>query len=140
MPSLDMVIAENIKRQLIKHSKKQTELAEAMGICKQTVTKILNCSRHVNAKELHVIANFFNVPMEEFVKPVSLDPWDTIAVKNLSNYVLLDSSKKSVNIAGEIADMIIVQKTIRGGNEIITVNIDLGDQINEVDVDGPVFR
>ena len=56
MVDMNMTIAGNILALLKKQNKKQTDLAEALNTNRQTVNKMLNGSRMINAIELKQIA------------------------------------------------------------------------------------
>ena len=47
------LIANNIQAELKKENKKQVDLAERIGVSKQTMSKIMNGARAINAIELH---------------------------------------------------------------------------------------
>ena len=68
MVDMNMIIADNIMRCLKQHNKKQTDLAEGIGTTKQTVNKMLNGSRMINAMELKMIADYLDVKMEELTR------------------------------------------------------------------------
>lgn len=51
MLDLNMIIANNIQAELKKENKKQVDLAEEIGVSKQTMSKIMNGARAINAVE-----------------------------------------------------------------------------------------
>lgn len=53
MLDVNMIIANNIQAELKKENKKQIDLAEGIGVSKQTMSKIMNGARAINAIELH---------------------------------------------------------------------------------------
>mgnify|MGYP000563879510 FL=1 len=53
MLDVNMIIANNIQAELKKENKKQVDLAEEIGVSKQTMSKIMNGARAINAVELH---------------------------------------------------------------------------------------
>ena len=61
MVDMNAIIANNILACLKKQNKKQVDLAEAIGMTKQTVHKMLNGSRMINAVELKKIADYLGV-------------------------------------------------------------------------------
>ena len=65
MIDMNMIIAGNIQALLKKQNKKQTDLADALGTNKQTVNKMLNGARMINAIELKSISEYRGVKMEE---------------------------------------------------------------------------
>ena len=56
MLDVNMIIANNIQAELKKENKKQVELAEGIGVSKQTMSKMMNGVRVINAIELHKIS------------------------------------------------------------------------------------
>ena len=56
MLDVNMIIANNIQAELKKENKKQVDLAEGIGVSKQTMSKIMNGARAINAIELHKIS------------------------------------------------------------------------------------
>ena len=62
MLDVNMIIANNIQDELKKENKKQVDLAEGIGVSKQTMSKIMNGARAINAIELHKI-KFLNISM-----------------------------------------------------------------------------
>ena len=49
MLDVNMMIANNIQNQLKKENKKQIDLAEGIGVSRQTMSKIMNGARAINA-------------------------------------------------------------------------------------------
>ena len=61
---VNMIIANNIQAELKKENKKQVDLAEGIGVSKQTMSKIMNGARAINAIELHKISEYLHVSMD----------------------------------------------------------------------------
>ena len=68
MTNMNEVIAGNISRCLNHLGKKQNELAEAVHLPKQTISKMLNGSRMISAPELKAIADFCKTTMDKLVQ------------------------------------------------------------------------
>ena len=49
MLDVNMIIANNIQAELKKENKKQVDLAEGIGVSRQTMSKIMNGARAINA-------------------------------------------------------------------------------------------
>ena len=64
MLDVNMIIANNIQAELKKENKKQVDLAERIGVSKQTMSKIMNGARAINAIELHKISEYLHVSMD----------------------------------------------------------------------------
>ena len=65
--SMNEIIAMNISNLLSQKKKKQQDLADALDIPKQTISKMLNGARMISALELSKIANYLNVSMDSLV-------------------------------------------------------------------------
>ena len=75
MLDVNMIIANNIQAELKKENKKQVDLAEGIGVSKQTMSKIMNGARAINAIELHKISEYLHVSMDSLmtdVRPISV--------------------------------------------------------------------
>ena len=58
-----MIIANNIQAEL--KNKKQVDLAKEIGVSKQTMSKIINGARAINAIELHIPREFVGTELLE---------------------------------------------------------------------------
>ena len=112
MVDMNNVIAENIAGFLKKQNKKQTDLADALGTNKQTVNKMLNGSRMINAVELKSIAKFLGVKMEDLTK-ITAEYIDPSIVHVFMGKVQSEQAKQALVTADEISDMIIFHKKVR---------------------------
>ena len=65
MLDVNMIIANNIQAELKKENKKQVDLAEGIGVSKQTMSKIMNGARAINAVELHIPKEFVGTELLE---------------------------------------------------------------------------
>ena len=112
MVDMNNVIAENIAGFLKKQNKKQTDLADALGTNKQTVNKMLNGSRMINAVELKSIAKYLGVKMEDLTK-ITSEYIDPSIVHVFMGKVQSEQAKQALVTADEISDMIIFHKKVR---------------------------
>lgn len=112
MVDMNMTIAGNILALLKKQNKKQTDLAEALNTNRQTVNKMLNGSRMINAIELKQIAGFLCVKMEELTK-ISEDVQDTNIVHAFMGKVASEQARNALMIADELSDMILFHAKVR---------------------------
>ena len=106
MVDMNMIIAGNILSLLKKQNKKQTDLANALRTNKQTVNKMLNGTRMINAVELKSIAEYLGVKMEELTKIPSIHA-DTNIVHVFMGKVQSEQAKQALVIADELSDMIL---------------------------------
>ncbi len=120
MVNMNMMIAGNILALLKKQNKKQTGLADALGTNKQTVNKMLNGTRMIHAAELKSIADYLDVKMEELTRISSVHA-DTSAVHAFMGKVQSEQAKQALQLADELADMILFHKRVReNGNVMMT--------------------
>lgn len=119
MVDMNMIIAGNILTLLKKQNKRQTDMAEALNTNKQTVNKMLNGSRMINAVELKKTADFLGVKMEELTK-ISGEAEDTNIVRAFMGKVTSEQGKKALALADELSDMILFHKKVReNGTEMM---------------------
>lgn len=112
MSDINMMIARNIFTILKKQKKKQVELAEALETNKQTVSRMLNGARMINAIELKQIADFLGVRMEELMKiPENMPDTDIIHV--FMGKVDSEQAKNALEIADKLSDMIIFHSKVK---------------------------
>lgn len=112
MSDINMMIARNILAILKKQKKKQVELAEALGTNKQTISRMLNGARMINAIELKQIADFLCVKMEELTKiPENMPNTDVIHV--FMGKVEFEQAKNALEIADKLSDMIIFHSKVK---------------------------
>lgn len=112
MIDMNIMIAGNILAHLKKQNKKQTDLADALGTNKQTVNKMLNGTRMINAVELKSIADFLGVKMEELTR-ISSQAADTNVVHAFMGKAQSSQAEKALTIADELSDMILFHSRVR---------------------------
>ncbi len=116
MVGINTVISNNILMLLKQNGKKQNELAEALGISKQVMSNMLSGSRMINAIELHQMADFFHVTMESLIKTPSVAK-DVNAVHAFMGEVKTPAARRSLEIADEMADMVLFYARVRSNAE-----------------------
>lgn len=112
MADMNMIIANNIMTCLKKQNKKQTDMARGIGTTKQTVNKMLNGSRMINAIELKAIADFLDVKMEELVQMPETIPEGNV-VHVFMGKVASQQAKDALTIADKLSDMILFHGRVR---------------------------
>ena len=65
MLDVNMIIANNIQAELKKENKKQVDLAKEIGVSKQTMSKIMNGTKAINAIEqsFFQFGGCYNLPL-----------------------------------------------------------------------------
>ena len=112
MVDVNAMIATNIVAILKQQNRKQIDLAEALQTNKQTISKMLNGSRMINAIELKQIAEFLGVKMEELTK-VHENKTDTDIVHAFMGKVDSEQAKEALQIADRLSDMILFHRKVR---------------------------
>ncbi len=112
MLDVNSMIAKNIITILKQQNKKQIDLANALNVNKQTVSKMLNGSRMINAVELDLIAKFLGVKMEELTK-IREDFIDTDIVHAFMGKVESKEAINALQIADKLSDMILFHNKVR---------------------------
>lgn len=112
MVDMSVAIANNIMSYLKKQNKKQTDLAEGIGTTKQTVNKMLNGSRIINAIELKRIADFLGVKMEELTKMPETIQEENV-VHAFMGKVQSQQALDALKIADRLSDMILFHRRVR---------------------------
>ena len=105
MLDVNMIIANNIQAELKKENKKQVDLAEGIGVSKQTMSKIMNGARAINAIELHKISEYLHVSMDSLMMPKK--PMDTNVIHAFMGRVKTEEARKGIQLADELSDMIL---------------------------------
>ncbi|MDO4276186.1 MAG: helix-turn-helix transcriptional regulator [Eubacteriales bacterium] len=118
MIDINVVIGGNILSLLKEQNKKQVELAEALQTNKQTVNKMLNGARMINASELKQIAEYLGVKMEQLTKvPAHID---TDPIHAFMGKVESDEAKNALEIADTLSNMILFHSKVReNGTEMM---------------------
>lgn len=106
MLDVNMMIANNIQEEMKKQDKRQIDLAESIGVSKQTMSKIMNGARAINAIELRKIAASLNVTMEKLVR-IPDTMIDTNVIHAFMGRVKTEEARKGIALADEISDMIL---------------------------------
>lgn len=112
MTDMNMVIADNILAYLKKQNKKQTDMAEAIGTTKQTVNKMLNGSRMINAIELKKIADYLCVRMEELTQ-IPDTVFETNVIHVFMGKAASQQARDALTIADRLSDMILFHRQVR---------------------------
>ena len=106
MLDVNMIIANNIQADLKKENKKQVDLAEGIGVSKQTMSKIMNGARAINAIELHKISEYLHVSMDSLMK-MPEKPMDTNVIHAFMGRVKTEEARKGIRLADELSNMIL---------------------------------
>ena len=116
MEGMNATIRNNVSLLLKQYGKKQNDLAGALGVSKQVMSNMLSGSRMINAIELHQIADYFGVTMEKLMHQPA-DTVNTNAIHAFMGEVKSSEAKRSLEIADEMADLLLFYARIRANAE-----------------------
>ena len=117
MVDINVVVANNIADQMKKHNTKQIDLANAIGVKKQVMSKMLNGSRMINISELRKIADYFHVSTDELMEsPVD----ESNVVMAFMGKVNTVAARKALRTVDELADMIIYHANVRENAQVMS--------------------
>lgn len=106
MLDVNMIIANNIQAELTKENKTQIDLAEGIGVSRQTMNELMSGARAINAAELHKISEYLHVPLDSLMK-MPAKSMDTNAIHALMSRVKTEEARKGIRLADELSDMIL---------------------------------
>ena len=106
MLDVNMIIANNIQIELKKENKKQIDLAEGIGVSKQTMSKMMNGARAINTIELHKISEYLHVSMESLMR-MPEKTMDTNVIHAFMGRVKTEEARKGIQLADKLSDMIL---------------------------------
>lgn len=106
MSDVNMIIANNIQAELKKQNKRQVDLAEGINVSKETMSKIMNGTRAINAIELHQISEYLHVSMDSLMK-MPEKAMETNVSHVFMERVKTDEARKGIRLADEVSDMIL---------------------------------
>ena len=112
MMDINMIIANNILDILRKQGKKQLDLADGIGVSKQTMSKMMNGGRTINAVELKKIADYLKVSMESIMQVPEVAT-ETDVIHTFMGRVETEEAKEALRIADEVSDMILFHNRVR---------------------------
>ena len=112
MMNINMIIANNILEALRRKGKKQMELAQGIGVSKQTMSKMLNGGRSINAVELKQIADYLGISMESIMTIPDQTMKDDV-IHTFMGRVETDEALEALKVADKVSDMIVFHKRVR---------------------------
>ncbi len=112
MVDINVVVANNIMDQMKRHNTKQIELAKAIGVTKQVMSKMLNGSRLISIVELRRIADYFHVQTDDLMKLPTVDDERNV-MRAFMGKVNSEAARQALRTADELADLIIFHANVR---------------------------
>ena len=112
MMDINIAIANNILDCLRTKGKKQTDLAEGIGVSKQTMSKMLNGGRIINAVELKRIADYLHVSMESLMRLPDLNQ-ESDTIHTFMGKVETEPAREAIKIADQVSDLILFHAKVK---------------------------
>lgn len=112
MLDMNIVISNNILMNLKAQNKRQVDLADGIGVSKQTISKMLNGSRTINAIEFRKIADYLGTSMDTLAKLPEM-PVDNNIVHAFMGRVASEGGKNALTAADKLSDMILFHSKVR---------------------------
>lgn len=106
MIDVNMVVVNNIQKILTTKNISIIDLAYGTNISIETINKIMNGSKTINANDLHKIAEFLDVSLETLMKAQEF-PTGTNTVNSFMGRVKSKEAQRGIEIADELSDMIL---------------------------------
>ncbi len=122
MVDINVVVVNNIMDQMKKHNTKQIDLANAIGVSKQIMSKMLNGSRLISIAELHEIAEYFCVKVDDLLK-VPSESADMDVMRAFMRKVSSDAARKALYTADELAELIIFHANVRENAKVMSETV-----------------
>ncbi|MDO4208000.1 MAG: helix-turn-helix transcriptional regulator [Lachnospiraceae bacterium] len=119
MTDINVVVANNITDQMKRTNMKQIDLANAIGVTKQAMSKMLNGSRMISIAELRKIADYFHVRTDDLMEEPG-SSYDGNVVKAFMGKVSSDAAREALRTVDELADMIIYHANVRENSKIMS--------------------
>ena len=109
MTNQDLIIASNIVAVLKDKRIKQSQLAESLNLPRQTINKMLNGSRGINASELKSISIIIDTSMDNLCKIPDTN-LETNVFRQFVDQVDEEDAKQTILIADELINMLIFHR------------------------------
>mgnify|MGYP004641028805 FL=1 len=106
MIDVNMIIVNNIQKELTTKNISIIDLAYGINMPIETINKIMNGSKTINANDLHKIAEFLDVSLETLMKAQEF-PTGTNAVNTFMGRAKSKEAQRGIEIADELSDMIL---------------------------------
>ncbi|SFO29984.1 DNA-binding transcriptional regulator, XRE-family HTH domain [Pseudobutyrivibrio sp. UC1225] len=119
MVDINVVVANNIIDLMKKNHTKQKDLAVEIGVSKQIMSKMLNGSRMISIAELHKIAEYYHVKMDDLLKQQNIMKEGDV-VKAFMGKVSTDAARDALKMVDELADMIVYHANIRENSSVMS--------------------
>ena len=112
MVDINIVVANNIMAQMKMHNTKQIDLANAIHVSKQIMSKMLSGSRLISVAELHKIADYFHITMDDLLQN-SEETTEVDVMRAFMGKVGPEEAREALRTADKLADMIIFHANVR---------------------------
>jgi transcriptional regulator with XRE-family HTH domain len=118
MLSTNEIIGMNILNILNEKGIKQTELAERLGVTKQTLNKIIHGRRNITIDEIKKICNILEVPIERLTKEDNSEE-KAEPIKFFMGKVNSREAKIGLTHGKNIMDMLLFQNEMQNKKSVL---------------------
>ena len=119
MVDINIVVANNIMAQMKMHTTKQIDLANAIHVSKQIMSKMLSGSRLISVAELHKIADYFHITMDDLLQN-SEETTEVDVMRAFMGKVGSEEAREALRTADKLADMIIFHANVRENAKVMS--------------------
>lgn len=112
MMDINIAIANNILECLRTQGRKQAELADGIGVSKQTMSKMLNGGRIINAVELKKISDYLHVSMENIMRLPDMR-LESDTIHTFMGKVETKSARDAIELADLVSDLILFHAKVK---------------------------
>ena len=98
---------------------KQIDLANAIHVSKQIMSKMLNGSRLISVAELHKIADYFHITMDDLLQNPA-EPAEGDVMRAFMGKVGSEEAREALRTADKLADMIIFHANVRENAKVMS--------------------
>lgn len=112
MLSFNNMVGMRIQERLTEVDWTQTDLADHLGVTRQTVNKIIHGRKNITLQEIKLIADILKMDVEELVKTTTGEGIEPDFVMVFMGKVESEAAKKGLEHAQSIMDLLIFHRDI----------------------------
>lgn len=112
MIDMNMIIAENIRREMNRQAKSSYDLLVATGLSTKELRERMEGTKAFSARELREVAGFLGTTTQALAKlPENYKELDSIS--QLHKKCATENQHKAVDVADKLSDIILFHKKVR---------------------------
>lgn len=131
MIDMNTLIAENVRKEMNKHSKSNYDLSVATGLSLKEFRERMDGTKAFSARELREVAGLLGTTTQDLSKlPKNYKALDSVS--QLHKQCTTENQHKTVDIADKLSDMILFHKKVRENGEKMMNAVDMIQQNNQL--------